>query len=152
SARGLPAWLRSRRQRPDRYRAGLAADPARRGIRLTTCTGAVRASTSRPAVVRAHVPRSRRALAWRQQGGAYARALSRRRTWAARLAAEGARPRGLQPGHDDVAACRVAPGNRTGSDCRLFRHARAAKGRPTAERGQRNQITAAGVVGAWRSG
>ena len=53
------------------------------GLRLAACAGAVRAGAGRAAMVSAHLPRSQRTLDRRQQGGADARALSRRRAWRA---------------------------------------------------------------------
>src|SRR5579883_3515204 len=49
--RGVSAWLRGRRQRPDRHRPRLAAATASLRVRVPACAGAVRPGTHGPTVV-----------------------------------------------------------------------------------------------------
>src|SRR5689334_15653319 len=99
---------------------------AARRLRLAARAGTLRADASRAAMVCADLSRSERALGRRQQSCTAARRLPRCRTRAAPAAAVGARAGRLQPGHDDGAASRVAPYERTGGDRRLFRAAGTA--------------------------
>ena len=62
AAGGVPARLWRRRQRPDRHRPRLAGAAAGHRVRLAARARAVRPGADRPAMVRAHLPRSERAL------------------------------------------------------------------------------------------
>ena len=116
---------------------------AARGFRLAACAGAVRPGAGRAAMVCADLPRSGRTLDRRQQGGAGAGAVSRRRAHPPQAAAVGAGAGRFQPGHHDGAACRAAPRGRAGGDRRLFgpsgRAARTATPKPSPPRSSRGR-------------
>ena len=149
-ARGVPAWLRRRRQRPDRDRPRLAGPDAERRVRVAARAVSMRPVADRPRVVSAHRPGAERALARRLRRRADPRPVPRRRAQAPQPAAVGAGAGRLQPGHHDGAACRPAPRRRAVRRRRLFRHPGARPRGQARIAGGRDQVAAAGPADPWR--
>ena len=142
-ARGVPAWVRRRRQRPHRHRPCLAAGHAARRIRVAARAQSMWSGWSRARVVSFDGSSASRTMARSDDLRARAQPVPRRRACAPQLAAVGAGAGRLQPGHHDGAACRLAPRGRAARHRRLFRPAGGAAGRQAGDDCRGDQVAPA---------
>ncbi len=123
------SWLWRGWQRSHRACAALAELAADGCFRRAQRARTLRRLADGLSMVSDLAPRSGGNAEGRRRCRRHAQRISRQRTCASRIAARTSGAGGLQPGHDDVAACGPQPRGEAGRDRRLFRHARRRRNR-----------------------